>query len=537
MYTEHFQLTQRPFSRVPSAAGCVMFPALKASYDRCCEGIEDAAGPVMIISPSGCGKSTLLALIEQRFGGHMTTVTLNCTSIASRQELIQSLLFELGLPYESANVGDLRLKLIDHLKSSEQCPDGLLLLVDEAHNLSTEVLEELRMITNLVCGGRHQIRLVLAGCRPLEEKLAWPQLESFNQRIDVRCYLQPMSRNETMFYALAQLQMCGRDGREILQPSALEKIHDISDGIPRVASQLCDHSLKLAWKQNLDSIDGTTVHKAWLDLQQLPEPAELASPLPATDDPNAGVVEFGSLDDSTEPESSPENPTDMSSELSDSPAHSASSAATTIEVDQGVQTRLDDLIREIDAMERPTEPETGIAASVDASSDTVSDLPDDTPPAEEVMPDASAVFGSSFEIEEDVVDVQSGLLADQNHVSSKMTSGDVSNLGADPMPEPFSTAPQSEEAANSPIVPESEPAATSEFVDHLTTTPDHLTTTPDDLTRSDDADMLIVGESTEAPGSPESPADDALPPQGQVIRMNYEDLFQQLRNDLPNSEA
>ncbi|MGI9516322.1 MAG: ExeA family protein, partial [Pirellulaceae bacterium] len=298
MYTEYFQLTQRPFSRVPSVTGCVMFPGIKSSYDRCCEGIDEAAGPVLIVAPSGCGKSTLLALVEHRYREQLTTVTLNCAAITSRHELIQCLLFELALPFESSNVGDLRLKLIDHLKSTEHCPDGLLLLVDEGHNLSAEVLEELRMITNLVCGGRHQIRLVLAGCRPLEEKLAWPQLESFNQRISVRCYLQPMSRNETLFYALAQIQMCGRDGREIFQPSALDKLYDISDGVPRLAAQLCDHSLKTACKQGQLTIDGPLVQKAWLDLQQLPEPAEFGDLDSASNDSDSSVVEFGSLDDS-----------------------------------------------------------------------------------------------------------------------------------------------------------------------------------------------------------------------------------------------
>ena len=186
MYVEHFNLTSRPFSRVPSAASCVMFPSIKACYERACDGIQEGMGPVLVVGPSGSGKTMLLSLLENRFARELTVVTLNCAAIDSQQGLIQCLLFELGLPFESQSVGELRLKLIDHLKHEESCANGLIVMVDEAHNLPIEVLEELRMITNIVCGSQYPIRLVLAGGRPLEEKLAYRQLDSFNQRIGVR---------------------------------------------------------------------------------------------------------------------------------------------------------------------------------------------------------------------------------------------------------------------------------------------------------------------------------------------------------------
>ena len=152
MYVEHFNLTSRPFSRVPSAASCVMFPSIKACYERACDGIQEGMGPVLVVGPSGSGKTMLLSLLENRFARELTVVTLNCAAIDSQQGLIQCLLFELGLPFESQSVGELRLKLIDHLKHEESCANGLIVMVDEAHNLPIEVLEELRMITNIVCG-------------------------------------------------------------------------------------------------------------------------------------------------------------------------------------------------------------------------------------------------------------------------------------------------------------------------------------------------------------------------------------------------
>ncbi len=299
MYIEHFKLSHRPFSRVPSAERCVMYPSLQSCFDRAAEGIAESAGPVLVIGPTGCGKSTLLALLEAKFKKESSVVTLNCAAIETRHELIQCLLFELGLPFQSDSVGELRLKLIDHLKSPDHCPDGLLLLIDEAHSLPMEVLEELRMITNLVCGSKHQIRLVIAGGRALEEKFLHPILETFNQRIGVRCYLQPMSRSETMFFALAQIKMCGQDGRDIFKPSSLEKTYDITDGVPRLVAQLCDHSLKMAAQSGLSEISPAMVQTAWLDLQQLPATAANEQEFQAG--PASAVIEFGTLDSNPSP--------------------------------------------------------------------------------------------------------------------------------------------------------------------------------------------------------------------------------------------
>ncbi len=385
MYTDHFNLVKRPFSRVPSANGCVMYPGMKSCFERASQGIDECAGPVLVVGPSGTGKSTLLALLENRFAGNLTVVTLNCATIDTRQELIQCLLFELDLPLGSDNVGELRLKLIDHLKSPERCPHGLLLLVDEAHNLPLGVLEELRMITNMVCGSQHQIRLVVAGGRPLEEKLAHPQLESFSQRIGVRCYLQSMTRTETMFFTLAQLQMCGRDGREIFQPSALEKIFDITDGVPRLVAHLSDHTLKMAMQKERQTIDAKLVQKAWLDLQQLPALPEVEAFEGQT---ATGIIEFGSLDepvhDSTDSWASP-----AAGKVDREPAPLASALATdrrgneswpSDDDDQDlappVDSTLDSLLRHLNEIENTqAEEDAGAAPQQDGSKDPPAELP------------------------------------------------------------------------------------------------------------------------------------------------------------------
>ncbi len=299
MYVDHFQLQTRPFLHVPTSSICVMYHSMLEAMNRCCEGIDDNNGPVLVIGAAGCGKTTLLAQLDRQFRDQMRIINLSCATITSREELVQYLMFELQQSYEVTNIGQLRLQLIDHLKSAEHCPHGILLLVDEAHSLSYEVFEELRMISNLVCNDRHQVQLVIAGSRSLEEKLAHPQLDSLNQRIHTRCYLPRMTRDETMFFVLDQMRQCGTDGKKIFQPSALQKIHDLTDGVPRLVCQLADATLKITCAQNLTVVAARDVQIAWSDLQQLPLPENAVDATQTGTAPVSaeGIIEFGDLSD------------------------------------------------------------------------------------------------------------------------------------------------------------------------------------------------------------------------------------------------
>ncbi len=453
MYEEFFGFKRRPFSQTPSANGCVMLPGLKTELERCCESIKRSRGPALIVGASGCGKSTLLALIEQHFSGLLRTVTLGCAAIGSRVELIQSVLFEMGLPFDSEGVGQLRLSMIDHFKSEQHCPGGLLLLVDEAHGLSRDVLEELRMITNLVCSGRTQVRLVMAGCHELEENLS--RMESFSQRIGVRSYLHPMSHTETMLFVLAQTQMCGVDGRSLFQPSALQKLHDITGGVHRLVCQVCDIALRLAADNKSTIIKAGDIELAWRDLQQLPAPANDADPAMAESSPTASTLEFGSLAEESDTPSSgvdsgpssspPESVADPEWNHSTDPVGSQDRDPAPVGdmTAASVDTVLDDLLNQLREIDESTAAaETGMPvgnhespshpaeqAFDDARSPALSDdgFPDSSEARQEpvVQPDARELFGADFEQEEQVFDIQGQQLADQNRSSAQTKTGDL----------------------------------------------------------------------------------------------------------------
>jgi hypothetical protein len=208
--------------------------------------------------------------------------------------MLQAILFELGLPYKMRDEGELRLSLLDHLLS-DQCPSGLLLLVDEAQALPTALLDELRILTNLVRGGVPRVRLVLAGSSALEEAFAHPELESFSQRLSARSYLAPLNRDESWQYIRAQIAACGATPDDVFTSDAAAAVFEATDGVPRLVNQLCDRALHFAVEAGQVRVDRPAVQEAWSDLQRLPTPWET----PSVDSVivESDVIEFGNLRD------------------------------------------------------------------------------------------------------------------------------------------------------------------------------------------------------------------------------------------------
>lgn len=296
MYESFFQLAARPF--LPSPVADRYFPAASVEHARetVMRCVERAEGPSLILGPAGTGKSTLCQVIAQQMRERFRVALLASARLCTRRALLQNILFELKLPYRDRDEGELRLSLIDAIEPSDDCPNGMVLIVDEAHMLPLRLLEEIRMITNLVRQGQPRVRLVLAAGMVLEERMASPRLESFNQRVVARCYLQSMSRDETGGYVRAQIQAVGGQPDRVFTADALQAVYRATDGIPRLVNQLCDHVLLMAAIGRRAPVDATGVEEAWADLQQLPTPWTRDE---AGSKGTSDILEFGQLDDDT----------------------------------------------------------------------------------------------------------------------------------------------------------------------------------------------------------------------------------------------
>jgi type II secretory pathway predicted ATPase ExeA len=285
---------ERVFPTHPQVARYFPATAIEDARQRLSRTIERGDGPGLVVGGVGTGKSLLLQVLAAQFQDRFDIVLLACARICTRRALLQAILFELGLPYRLRDEGELRLSLLDHLLSINKCPEGLLILVDEAQVLPPALLDELRVMTNLVRGGAPRVRLVLAGSAALEEVFASPELESFSQRLSARCYLAAFNRDETTQFIQAQLAASGGEADELFTLDACTAVFNATDGVPRLINQLCDRAMLLANSKQLDHVDSDLIQSAWADLQQLPAPWDSLSTTICPSAP-ADIIEFGGL--------------------------------------------------------------------------------------------------------------------------------------------------------------------------------------------------------------------------------------------------
>jgi type II secretory pathway predicted ATPase ExeA len=296
MYESHFLLSHRPFTPAPSPDAYIPTNSLEQARQTLIRCLDRAEGPGLVIGPAGTGKSLLMQVLAGHFRGRFQVSQLAGARLGTRRALLQNILFELKLPYRDMDEGELRLSLVDHLEPRSGGTDGLLLLVDEAHTLPLRLLEEVRLLTNVVRDGQARVRLVLAGGMALEERLTSPKLASLHQRIAARCYLQPLGRDESIYYVQEQIRRCGARVESLFAADAQTAVYTATDGIPRLINQVCDHALMLTALASERQIDAARIEEAWADLQQLPvplhEPPVLAGSATSA---AAGIVEYGQL--------------------------------------------------------------------------------------------------------------------------------------------------------------------------------------------------------------------------------------------------
>jgi type II secretory pathway predicted ATPase ExeA len=292
MYEVCFGAQRRPFASQPRPDTFFPAAAIDTARSTIARTILRGEGTALVIGPSGTGKTLLLLTLAEQFSQTLHVAMLNSGRLGSRKALFQAILYELGRPYRGMDEGELRLALVDYLEQDDQGPRGLALLVDEAHTLPMRLLDELRLLGNLARDGQPLVRLALAGAPPLEERLASPRLDSFNQRIVARCYLENLNRTETRDYIWHQIDAAGQAGQEVFSAESCQSVYQATGGVPRLINQVCDHAMLLAYVAGREAVEPADVEEAWADLQQLPlpgnEPADRQQP---------GVIEFGALED------------------------------------------------------------------------------------------------------------------------------------------------------------------------------------------------------------------------------------------------
>ena len=261
MYLKHFNLTERPFSIAPDPRFLYMSVRHKEALAHLLYGMGEGGGFVQLTGEVGTGKTTICrCLLEQVPENVDLAVVLNPKVTAI--ELIATVCDELGVEYpHEHSIKTLIDVLNEYLLEAYTRGRRTVLIIDEAQNLDAEVLEQVRLLTNLETSTQKLLQIVLIGQPELRSLLASEDMRQLSQRITARYHLEPISREETEAYIRHRLQICG-SSRNIYSRRAINRIHKLSGGIPRLINVLCDRAMLGAYVEGKSQVDLKVLKKA-----------------------------------------------------------------------------------------------------------------------------------------------------------------------------------------------------------------------------------------------------------------------------------
>ncbi|MBU2897232.1 ExeA family protein [Vibrio hepatarius] len=247
MYKKHFGFTELPFSIVPSSRFLFQSQRHKEAMFRLQAGLGEGGGFAMLSGEVGTGKTTLVrTLLKSLDSDTQTGLILNPTF--SSLELLEAICDEFSIEYHSGGtLKQFNQQIHDFLLSSYANGIQTLLVIDEAQHLSAEVLEQLRLLTNLETDNQKLLQVLLVGQPELQQRLKMPQLRQLAQRITGRYHLLPLDVKEATLYIRYRLELAGGDSG-LFSSKSLKFISEHSFGIPRLINLICDAALKQAYR-------------------------------------------------------------------------------------------------------------------------------------------------------------------------------------------------------------------------------------------------------------------------------------------------
>jgi len=271
MYDKHFGFAELPFSVSPDPRFSYVNSDYREASATLRYGIETRKGFIVITGEAGTGKTTLLRRLMHSVEATVHTAFIFNTHL-SFTELLRLVLNELGVANSARDKQTLMARLNDYLIEQLHKDHIVSLLIDEAQNLSDEMLEELRLLSNLETDRAKLIQIVLMGQPELERKLEQTKLWQLKQRVAVRSRLAPLRSDEVASYINSRLQTVGYKGKELFDPGSIEKIALYSKGIPRLINAICDNALLIAYATSQSQISAKVIDEVGRDLQLLGSP-------------------------------------------------------------------------------------------------------------------------------------------------------------------------------------------------------------------------------------------------------------------------
>ena len=243
MYKSFYGLKENPFNVNPDPRFLFLTKQIEEALTGLMYGIQTRKGFITLTGEVGTGKTTLINRLLDWLHHRRARTAFLFNSRMNSSQLFDFILAEFDISCESKSKSQQLLKLNHWLLERYRDGETVVLIIDEAQNLTYPVLEEIRLLTNLETSTEKLLQIVLSGQPELEEKLKLPQLRQLRQRIMLRCRTTPLSEDQTRDYIAERLRIAGASGEPIFSPKTIEAIHVYSMGIPRVINLLCEHSL------------------------------------------------------------------------------------------------------------------------------------------------------------------------------------------------------------------------------------------------------------------------------------------------------
>ncbi len=266
MYLQYYGLTEAPFDITPNPRFLFYSPKHREAYNHLLYGLRDRKGFIQLTGEVGAGKTTLCrAMLDQLDDRFATALILN--PVMSANEMMKAIGTEFGLPIHGLDRLDTLAVFNQFLLQQIEIGKETVLIIDEAQDLTDELLEQVRLLSNLETGTRKLVQIVLLGQPELRDRLNNPRLRQLRQRITVRYHLMPLSRHEVNQYVQHRIHVSGGNGKPCFTKPALWRIYHYSQGIPRLVNAVCDKALLAGYVEQQECIDFRLVNRAIRELE------------------------------------------------------------------------------------------------------------------------------------------------------------------------------------------------------------------------------------------------------------------------------
>ncbi|MCA9400798.1 MAG: AAA family ATPase [Candidatus Omnitrophica bacterium] len=256
MYHTFYGFKEVPFNLTPNSKFFFDSDKHSEALSTLQYAIQERKGFVVITGDIGSGKTTVCRALINGLDNNTQTALVTNTHLSGK-DLLMSILEDFEVDYVPGSKAKLHSQLNDYLIEQLRMNNNVVLIVDEAQNLTPSVLEEIRMLSNLETENEKLIQIIFLGQPELKQKLALKKLEQLRQRIAVYFHLTPLSEEDTYRYVRHRLEVAGGDDPNLFTPGAMHKIFEFSNGVPRLINQICDSALLTGYINEKKLIDAS----------------------------------------------------------------------------------------------------------------------------------------------------------------------------------------------------------------------------------------------------------------------------------------